>query len=164
MRVDPNAGRRVTTASHRAVHGLAWSPDSSAMYLLDGSERSIVLSDFDLASGAGSDPRTLCHLEGAASIDGAATPRGLCVDAEGYLWVALDGAAEIRRYTPEGVLDTAAQLPVRRPTGCCFGGPELTDLYVTSARAGLSAPEDADGALLVLPDAGKGLRSTVFSG
>ena len=176
VRVDPNAGRRVTTASHRTVRGLAWSPDSSAVYLLDGAERSIVVSDFDLASGTGSDPRTLCWLggganiddgasvDGGASTDDATTPRGLCVDAEGCLWLALDGAAEIRRYTPEGVLDTTAELPVRRPTGCCFGGPELTDLYVTSARAGLTAPEDADGALLVLPDAGKGLRSTAFAG
>lgn len=102
--------------------------------------------------------------DSGANSDGTATPRGLCVDAEGCRWLALDGAAEIRRYTPRGVLDTTAELPVRRPTGCCFGDPELASLYVTSARAGLTAPGDVDGALLVPPDAGKGLRSTAFAG
>ena len=158
VRVDPNAKRRVTTTSERAVHGIAWSPDHSAMYLLDGPDRSITASDFDLESGAASAERPLCRIETAA------LPRGLCADAEGCLWVALDGAAELRRYSPAGVLDTTVELPALRPTGCCFGGPELTDLYVTSARADLTAPGDADGALLVLPEAGKGLRSTAFSG
>ncbi len=158
VRVDPNAKRRVTTASERAVHGVGWSPDNSTMYLLDGPDRSIAVSDFDLESGTASDQQPLCR------IDIAATPRGLCVDADGCLWVALDGAAELHRYTPGGVLDSTVELPALRPTGCCFGGPELTDLYVSSARAGLTAPGDADGALLVLPDAGKGLRSTAFSG
>ena len=42
--------------------------------------------------------------------------------------------------------------PVSQPTSCCFGGPDLTTLFITTARAGLS-PDDLrprlwiDGAL-----------------
>ena len=33
------------------------------------------------------------------------------------------------------------QMPVRRPTSCCFGGENLTTLYVTSASTRMSAEE-----------------------
>lgn len=35
-------------------------------------------------------------------------------------------------------------MPIPRPTSCCFGGPDLTTLYVTSASIGLSASQLAD--------------------
>lgn len=64
------------------------------------------------------------------------------------------------------------ELPVPRPTACAFGGPELTDLYVTSARAGLgaAAPPLAGsllviaGSLLVIAGAGQGLAQPAFEG
>lgn len=44
------------------------------------------------------------------------------------------------------------ELPAWNVTSCCFGGPELTDLYVTSAGQHLSgkAPLAHDGAVFLL--------------
>jgi len=62
----------------------------------------------------------------------------LTVDAQGYLWVALWGGGKVCRYNPQGVLDKTIHLPVSNPTRCTFGGADLTQLYVCSARFGLS--------------------------
>ena len=82
----------------------------------------------------------------------------------GCVWVALWDGAQIRRYTPDGVLDRTVPLPVRRPTACAFGGPDLRDLYITTARVGLDAPHPLSGSLLVLPDAGQGVAQPAFAG
>jgi sugar lactone lactonase YvrE len=41
-------------------------------------------------------------------------------------------------------------LPVARVTSCCFGGDDLGDLYITTARTGLE-----ESALRDQPDAGR---------
>ena len=81
------------------------------------------------------------------------------MDAEGCVWVALWDGAAVRRYTPDGRLDRAVELPVRRPTACAFGGPGLRDLYITTARTGLASPHPLSGSLVV-PDAGRACRAS----
>jgi sugar lactone lactonase YvrE len=74
----------------------------------------------------------------------------------------------VRRYRPSGDLDRIVELPVARPTSCAFGGPELADLYVTSACEGLSDAESADqphaGGLFVVRPGVRGLPATPFAG
>lgn len=55
-------------------------------------------------------------------------------------------------------------LPTPRVTACAFGGPDLTDLYITTARVGLDAPHPVAGSLLVVPGAGKGVAQQPFAG
>jgi sugar lactone lactonase YvrE len=68
-------------------------------------------------------------------------PDGAVVDAEGHLIVAEWGGARVARYAPKGNLVEEIVLPVPQATCPAFGGPDLTSLYVTSARQGL--PGDA---------------------
>ncbi|MFI8187664.1 SMP-30/gluconolactonase/LRE family protein [Streptomyces sp. NPDC085946] len=138
-------------------NGTGWSPDGRLMYYIDTPTRRIDV--FDHADGRVSDRRTLARVE-----DGAGFPDGLTVDADGCVWVALWDGAALRRYTPDGVLDRVIELPVPRVTACAFGGPDLTDLYVTTARVGLDAPHPLAGSLLVVPGAGKGLAQPAFAG
>lgn len=55
-------------------------------------------------------------------------------------------------------------LPTPRVTACAFGGADLTDLYITTARVGLESPHPVAGSLLVIPSAGKGLPQPAFAG
>jgi sugar lactone lactonase YvrE len=91
-------------------------------------------------------------------------PDGLTVDADGCVWVAVWDGAAVHRYTPAGHLDRVIELPVLRPTACAFGGADLTDLYITTARTGLAAPHPMSGSVLVVPGAGKGLPQPAFAG
>ncbi|MEU5095014.1 SMP-30/gluconolactonase/LRE family protein [Streptomyces sp. NPDC020996] len=139
-------------------NGIGWSPDGRLMYYIDSPTRRIDVFDHD-GDGNVTGRRTLARIEDAAGF-----PDGLTVDADGCVWVALWDGAAVRRYTPSGELDRVVELPVPRPTACAFGGADLTDLYITTARTGLTAPLALSGSLLVVPGAGKGLPQPPFAG
>ena len=129
-------------------NGTGWSPDHSRMYYIDSPTRRVDV--FDHADGRVADRRTFVRIE-----EGAGFPDGLTVDADGCVWVALWDGGAVRRYTPDGELDRVITLPTPRVTACAFGGADLTDLYITTARVGLDAPP---------PGAGKGLAQPAFAG
>ncbi|MFF1303363.1 SMP-30/gluconolactonase/LRE family protein [Streptomyces sp. NPDC058307] len=138
-------------------NGTGWSPDGRLMYYIDSPTRRVDV--FDHHDGHIENRRTLVEIE-----DGAGFPDGLTVDADGCVWVALWDGAAVRRYTPGGELDRVISLPTPRVTACAFGGPDLSDLYITTARVGLDAPHPVAGSLLVVPGAGKGVRQQPFAG
>ncbi|MEU6181607.1 SMP-30/gluconolactonase/LRE family protein [Streptomyces coeruleorubidus] len=138
-------------------NGTGWSPDGRLMYYIDSPTRRVDV--FDYADGRISGRRTLAGIEESAGF-----PDGLTVDAEGGVWVALWQGSAVRRYTPGGELDRVIELPVPLVTACAFGGPELTDLYITTARTGLTEPPASAGSLFVVPGAGKGLAQPAFAG
>ncbi|MFC8141292.1 SMP-30/gluconolactonase/LRE family protein [Streptomyces paradoxus] len=138
-------------------NGTGWSPDGRLLYYIDSPTRRVDV--FDHADGLISGRRTLAVIE-----EGAGFPDGLTVDAEGCVWVALWQGSAVRRYTPGGELDRVIELPVPLVTACAFGGPDLTDLYITTARTGLTEPPALAGSLFVVPGAGKGLAQPAFTG
>ncbi|OIJ66246.1 SMP-30/gluconolactonase/LRE family protein [Streptomyces mangrovisoli] len=138
-------------------NGTGWSPDGSLMYYVDSPTGQIDV--FRHEGGRVSERRRFARIE-----EGAGFPDGLTVDAEGGVWVALWDGAAVRRYTPDGEPDREITFPTPRITACAFGGPDLTDLYVTTARVGLTAPHPLAGSLLVVPGAGKGLPQPPFAG
>lgn len=67
-------------------------------------------------------------------------PDGSCLDAEGGIWTArVAGGACLTRTLVDGSIDRIVELPCSWPTSCCFGGPDLSVLYVTSARFTMTA-------------------------
>jgi sugar lactone lactonase YvrE len=137
-------------------NGIGWSPDGRLMYYVDSPTRRIDV--FDMGDdGLPVNRRPLAHVD-------RGFPDGLTVDAEGCVWVALWDGGAIHRYTPSGELDRVLEVPVIRPTACAFGGADLADLYITTARTGLDDPHPLSGSLLVVPGAGKGLVQPAFAG
>ncbi|MER5945224.1 SMP-30/gluconolactonase/LRE family protein [Streptomyces sp. NPDC001904] len=136
-------------------NGTGWSPDGALMYYVDTATSRIDV--FDVDGEHVRNRRELVTVEESAGV-----PDGIAVDADGCVWVALWDGGALRRYTPSGALDRVVPLPVRRPTACAFGGPDLRDLYVSTARVGLNAPSPPAGSLLVLPGIGQGLPQPAF--
>lgn len=93
---------------------------------------------------------------------------GSAIDAEGFLWNARFGGACLIRFAPDGSVDKKIDLPVTQPTSCCFGGPDLTTLYVTSASHGLDevarAKNPHEGAVLAIETGVAGTPSVRFAG
>lgn len=139
-------------------NGTGWSPDGRLMYYIDSPTRRVDVFDF-VDGRRPVDRRPLVEIE-----EGAGFPDGLTVDADGCVWVALWDGGAVRRYTPDGELDRVIELPTPRVTACAFGGADLTDLYITTARVGLSAPHPVAGSLLVVRGVGKGLQQPAFEG
>jgi sugar lactone lactonase YvrE len=119
-------------------NGIDWSLDGRRMYYVDSPTRRIDVFDFDARTGAIADRRPFVEIPAEAGI-----PDGITVDAAGFVWLALWGGAALHRYAPDGGRERIVPLPVSHPTSCAFGGPDLDELYVTSARRPLTKEERA---------------------
>jgi sugar lactone lactonase YvrE len=135
-RLDPGAGTLRTMVDGVSVsNGLGWSPVEPIMYFIDTPTMRIDVFDYDAATGDISGRRRFVQLEGGH-------PDGLCVDAEGAVWVALWGGSAVRRYTPDGDLDRIVPVPTPFVTSCAFAGEDLATLVITTA-AGQSEEDPA---------------------
>jgi sugar lactone lactonase YvrE len=137
-RLDPGGVLTPVVTGVTVSNGLGWSPDGSRLYYVDSPTRQVDVLNFDSGSGTVTSRRRFADL---TSVPGL--PDGLAVDAEGGVWVALHGGGALHRYGPGGDLDAVVTLPTSHPTSCAFGGPDLADLYVTTASLPLSAAERA---------------------
>jgi sugar lactone lactonase YvrE len=118
-------------------NGLAWSPDHRTMYYIDTPTKFVVAFDYDKASGAIANRREVVRIP-----DGEGMPDGMTIDADGNLWVAHWGGWCVSHWNPAtGKLLGKLAVPAAQVTSCCFGGPELDTLYITSARIGISEDE-----------------------
>jgi sugar lactone lactonase YvrE/DNA-binding IclR family transcriptional regulator len=164
FRIDSDGTWKKMDSGFTVANGLGWSPDNQLMYFTDSNRRTIYVYDFDLRSGS------IAHRRPFITFDaGDGTPDGLTVDEDGCLWVAVWDAWRVARYSPKGREMQRIRMPVPRPTSCCFGGPNLQTLYVTSASVRLSEQALADaplsGGLFAIELQGvRGLPETTFSG
>jgi sugar lactone lactonase YvrE len=144
-------------------NGIAWSSDDNACYFVDSATGGIDVFDYAASSGTITNRRTLIREAPESGL-----PDGMTVDAQGYLWVAFWGGWSIRRYSPEGQLDKVVRLPVSQVSSCTFGGAGFSQLYVTSARTGLSDDElrrqPSAGGIFICNPGVVGLPANRFAG
>lgn len=152
---------------HTLVHdvtvsnGLAWSLDNRTFYYIDTPTQAVAAFDYDLTTGEISNRRDVIRID-----PGDGSPDGMTIDAEGMLWIAHWGGSRVTRWNPaDGSLLQTVRLPVARVTSCWFGGPDLNELYITTASIGLSAEERAAqphaGGLFRYKSATQGVPATV---
>jgi L-arabinonolactonase len=108
-------------------NGIAFSPDDRTMMMSDSESDVLFAYDFDLDGGSISNRRVFCSTaDMPCRVDGAA------FDSEGGYWCAMIYDGMIVRFDPVGRIDRIVRLPTRYPTMCCFGGPDLDIMYVTT--------------------------------
>jgi sugar lactone lactonase YvrE len=159
-RVDGTSYVRVLSGLTIA-NGLDWSLDATQMYFIDSGTYAVDILDFDLASGELGNRRTLVPGRPEAGM-----PDGLTVDNEGHFWVAYFGAGEVRRFSPTGTLSGSVKLPVSQVTSCCFGGDDLSTLFITTAAYKLTpeqlASEPFSGSVFACKPGIQGRASNTF--
>ena len=144
-------------------NGLAFSPDGRRMYLSDSHPevQKIWAFDYDIDSGTPHNRRIFVDMN-----QHPGRPDGAAVDAEGCYWICAIDAGQVLRFTPEGKLDRALPLPVKKPTMCAFGGPQLDTLFVTSIRPqGIDlSDQPLAGGVFALNPGVKGLPEPIAGG
>lgn len=162
-KVTPNAGALYTFETGEKIrqhlskisisNGLAWNVSLKKFYYIDSPERKIFQFDYDEKNGSIckyfiSSPKQFCSTEIiriAANQETIFTfdkhkiegfPDGQAIDTDGNLWVAVFNGYRVIKIDPrkpETLLDTI-RIPAKQVTSVAFGGPNLDELYVTSAR------------------------------
>ena len=130
-RIDAPGSAEPVAEEVRWANGLGFSPDGARMYVSDYADAQVLV------------------YEGSAKPDVfARSPEGstdgLAVDEEGGVWVAL-GEGGIARFEPSGELDGVVKLPDRFVSSLSFGGPDLRDVWITTAGAVFSARSEIAG-------------------
>ena len=137
-RVSPDGEVETLASGITESNGLAWSHDGGTLYYVDSGEPAVRRYRYD----AGSIPQReqdLCVVP-----DGHGVPDGICIDADGAVWVGIWEGGALWRVSPDGELLDVIDAPVSRPTCPGFGGPGLAQLFVATAWEGMD--EAARGA------------------
>nr|WP_246594242.1 SMP-30/gluconolactonase/LRE family protein [Evansella tamaricis] len=118
-------------------NGLAWDVKREVMYFIDTPTRNVYKYTFNLETGDIDNKEIAMHVSQELGF-----PDGMTIDEEGMLWIALWGGGKVIRCDPNsGSILREISLPVTNVTSCTFGGSRLEELYITTARVGLSAEE-----------------------
>ncbi|MFN8432870.1 MAG: SMP-30/gluconolactonase/LRE family protein [Anaerolineales bacterium] len=115
-------------------NGMAWSPDYKTFYYIDTPACEVRAYDYDLKTGEIANRRRA--FEVPKSLGWA---DGMTSDVEGNLWIAMWGGAQVTRWNPNsGQLLEQVSVPALHSSCPVFGGKDRNELYVTSARKGMS--------------------------
>jgi sugar lactone lactonase YvrE len=162
-RVEPDWSFEQIVRGVTQSNGIAWSPDGSRMYFIDSATQGVDVFDYDTGTGSAGNRKRLVTIDPAHGI-----PDGMTIDEKGNLWVACFGGAAVRCYSPAGEQLEEVLFPVTQVTSCAFGGPNLANLYVTSAAYRLSPDQlkrqPHAGATFACRPGAAGLPASSFAG
>jgi sugar lactone lactonase YvrE len=116
-------------------NGLAWSRSGRTLYYIDTPTFEVAAFDYDPETGSLGSRTTVVKIP-----KNAGCPDGMDIDKDGNLWIAHWDGWTVRCWSPAtGRCLAEVHLPCQRPTSCCFGGPNYDQLFITTARVGLTA-------------------------
>ncbi len=113
-------------------NGLAFSPDGSSAVFVDSMTEQVRRYHLPADDGRWHDYDVVVEIDPAVG-----TPDGLCVDAEGGIWVALWNGSAAHRYAATGELTDVVELPVPQVTACALGGSDGRTLFITTSALGV---------------------------
>ena len=131
-RLDTNGALTLLFEGLGTPNGMGFSPDGTRLYFNDshGTVRTTWVFDYDAATGTLANRRVF---RDAKSHDDPGSPDGLAVDADGGVWTARWDGNAILRHAADGSVVERIPFPVRKVSSLCFAGPELRDIYATTA-------------------------------
>ncbi|WP_221564583.1 SMP-30/gluconolactonase/LRE family protein [Alkalihalobacillus sp. TS-13] len=133
--VDRDKKIRTVLEGVSCSNGITWSPDEKYMYFIDTPTRKVVAYDFSITKGTISNPRDIIYIPETQGF-----PDGMTSDEEGMIWIAHWGGYRVSRWNPyNGICLEVIHLPVEKVTSCEFGGNNNDELFITTAREGLTS-------------------------
>jgi sugar lactone lactonase YvrE len=144
FRLDPDGRVTIWRREIGIANTVAWSPDGRRFYTGDSLANVIWVCDYEPRDG------TIANERPFLKDFPRGLPDGSTVDSEGCLWNCRYYGGCIVRVAPDGRIDRVVEMPVRNPTTCTFGGPDLKTLYVTSASNDGSPNDRSAGGLFAM--------------
>jgi sugar lactone lactonase YvrE len=132
-RVDPDGSVHVAAEDLAFPNGSVITPDGKTLIVAEtfGSQ----LTAFDIAAdGSLSNRRTFAAM-------GQTRPDGICLDAEGAVWVADAGGGRAVRVREGGAIADTISLSPRHAYACMLGGNDGKTLFILTSSA--SGPANA---------------------
>lgn len=126
--MQSNGTMQILDEGFHLANGLGFSVDGKTLYFTDSVARTIYEYTYDSITGRVRNQRVFVRVDTNAGL-----PDGLTVDAEGFVWSAEWYGGCISRYDPDGKLERRIPVPAKQTSSLTFGGPELLDIFVTSA-------------------------------
>jgi len=162
--LDTNLGFYKKIDGVTVSNGTAWSLDNRVMYYIDSPTKEVAAYDFDPEKAEIQKKRRIISFP-----DGEGVPDGMTIDSEGMLWIAHFDGSKVSRWDPNtGNMLEYISLPVEKVTSCCFGGEYLDELYITTARVGLSDEQLKEqplaGGIFKYKTGVKGIKSYKYKG
>lgn len=139
-RLDPDRKLTLLLEGIRTSNGMGLTPDRKRLYYTDSGTKTIYLFDYDQATGDISHQRVFVDTS-----DEEGVPDGMTVDADGNVWSARWDGYRLTQYSPEGKELQRVKFPAKKVSSVIFGGPDYTDMYVTTA-GGDNKSENGEGA------------------
>jgi len=157
-------GERAIELGWIVTNGPTWTLDGRTLFVNDTVHRRVLAHDFDPDTGAVGAAREWLVLPPA---DGH--PDGMTTDAAGRLWIAHWGGSCVTCHDPDSAAELArVMLPTAHITNVAFGGPDMTTLFISSAKHELSADQRAAqplaGALFAVETDALGVAAHRFAG
>ncbi len=142
---QPGGGYAVSRATSDTTmpNGVLASIDGSTLYVAesnsDDGSRDRELRAYPINDDGSLGPYRVLHTFGKGADGVHRGIDGMCLDAEGNIvatagWPQAGPGPMIYVFSPAGRVLATHPVPCLRPTNCCFGGPDLSTLYVTSAE------------------------------
>ena len=156
-KIDPRGVCSQIFSGLTVGNGIGWNIDQSKMYLTDSAIGVIHCFDFSTNTSEISNRRVFATIPRHFGL-----PDGLAVDHDGGVWSAHYNGGMLTRYLSSGEIDFTIPLPAKSPTSLCFGGPNLSDLFVTTSTMGSSDERPYDGFILRITTAFRGVKPSRF--
>lgn len=132
--IDLDGTTRIVAEDVLLTNGLGFSSDGKTLYHSDSRRQTVHSYEVD-GNGDLGPKRTFATLD-----DGA--PDGLAVSADGAVWVAVAGGGCVAVFEPDGSPRQRIGVPMPMCTSVCFGGDNLTDLYIVTGSDGVEGDRE----------------------
>ncbi|MGA1836230.1 SMP-30/gluconolactonase/LRE family protein [Herbiconiux sp. 11R-BC] len=138
------------------ANGFEWSDDGSTFFFTDTPVNTVYAAPYSAEGPLGEPVPVLMGLPSD----------GLARDRDGGFWSGLYGDGAVVRRTDDGRVTDRIELPAPNITSVAFGGPELSTLFVGSAREQLTEEElaahPASGGIFALDVGRQGFSVNAF--
>lgn len=115
-------------------NGMAWSPNHQIFYYIDTPTREVKAFEYDVKTGELGNSRVAIRIPKSFG-----WPDGMTSDTQGNVWIAMWGGAQITKWNPNnGQLLEKISVPALNTSCCVFGGKNMNELFITSARHAMS--------------------------